>query len=219
MRNVLLINGSPRGKGTSVVLLELCRTYLAAKGFSPQLIHLYPGMKKPEGLYQAVAAADTIVFCGPSYINTYPADTTAFFEALQQQPKLLHGQSLYGIIQGGMPYVHTHICGLSLLKMFCKKCNMTYRGGFVMGLGAYLNGRPVTDLPHGKKVLRQLNVFFEHIAKDEVSPPKVYEKVQLRPPSIVGRVMSLRMNHLIDKDLAEHGIDIRQKSPYLGKDV
>lgn len=219
MKNILLINGSPRSAGTSAVLLEQCRMYLAEKGFEPQVMNLYPALKKPDQLYAAVAAADTVVFSGPSYINTYPADATAFLSGLQQRPALLHGQRIYGIIQGGMPYAHTHQCGLSMLEVFCRKCDLAYGGGFVMGMGAYLNGKPINDLPNGKKVMRQLDIFFEHIAKNTFSPPSVYEKAQLRLPAFVWRFMAMRMNCLIDRDLLRHGIDIHQESPYLTENL
>ena len=121
MKEMLLINASPRTKGTSFVLLQMCKSYLEDKGHRVELIHLYPSMSNTDEMWKAIMNADTLIFCGPCYINTYPADTIAFLEELSAHKELLHGQSLYGIIQGGMPYVHTHESGLNLLDMFCRK--------------------------------------------------------------------------------------------------
>ncbi len=215
MRKLLLINLSPRLKGTSFVLAQMCREYLDTRGHSTELIPLYPSLDKPDKLYAAVREADTLVFSGPCYTNTYPADTILLLERLSAQKELLHGQSLYGLIQGGMPYAHTHESGLRMLELFCKKNGLTYKGGFVMGLGAILNGQPISQLPNSKKVTRQLGVFFNHIEKDEEAPRKVYEASLLKMPAFVYGMMAKKMNQSIDKDLLSKGIDIRQPSPYL----
>jgi multimeric flavodoxin WrbA len=178
-------------------------------------MHLYPNLNNPEKIREAVDHADTLVIGGPCYVNTYPADTIALLEDLTGHREVLHGQNMYGIIQGGMPYPHTHESGLSLLEMFCKKSGLTYKGGFVMGLGAMLNGQPITKLPNSKKVIRQLQVFFDHIDKGEDSPKQVYQVAGFKVPSIVYRIMAGTMNRKIDKDLKNHGIDVNQESPYL----
>lgn len=215
MKNILLLNVSPRQKGTSYALLQMCMEYLSDKGHICELIHLYPNLNNPEKIREAVDRADTLVFSGPCYINTYPADTIALLEDLSVHKEVLHGQNIYGIIQGGMPYPHTHESGLSMLEMFSKKCDLTYKGGFVMGLGAMLNGQPITKLPNSKKIIRQLQIFFEHIDKEEDSPRKVYQVARFKVPSLVYRLMAGTMNRKIDKDLKKHGIDVKQKSPYL----
>jgi hypothetical protein len=83
-----------------------------------------------------------------------------------------------------------------------------------MGMGAMLNGQPVTKLPNSKTVIRQLNIFFNHIEKDEISPSQVYQKAQFKLPSFIFGIMAKRMNRTIEKDLRKHGIDIKQRSPY-----
>lgn len=215
MRKILLVNLSPRKEGTSVTLLNMCKKYLDDKVYQIEMVHLYPNLKKLSNLHNSFKEADTIIFSGPCYINTYPADTIYLLEYLRIHEELLHGQKLYGIIQGGMPYAHTHECGLDLLEMFSMKCNVSYMGGFIMGLGAILNGREINLLPNGKKVERQLNVFFEHINKSEQVPKCVYEKAIMKIPSFIYKIMAKGMNKKIDKDLSSRGIDVKQKSPYL----
>lgn len=215
MSEYLLINASPRKQGTSVVLLEQCKAFLASSGHKATLLHLYPALQKPQELVKSVGQADTIVICGPCYINTYPAETIALLDILAANPEALHGQSMYGMIQGGMPYVHTHESGLKMLDMFCRKRGLSYKGGFVMGFGAFLNGRPVAKLPHARKVQKHLNLFFSHIEKNENSKADVYEDAQLRLPGFLAGIMAGVMNRQMKKDLKKHGIDINEKSPYL----
>lgn len=215
MKKVLLINASPRKTGTSFVLGKMCVEYLEDKGHECKLIHLYPSLNNTDMLYEAINRADTLIISGPCYINTYPADMIDFLEKLAKQKEILHGQNLYGIIQGGMPYCHTHESGLAMLKIFGKKCNLNFKGGFVMGLGAILNGQQVNKLPNSKKVIKQLNVFFENIEKDKVSPSEVYKEAQFKVPRLVYRIMSMTMNKKIDNDLKKRGIEVKQVSPYL----
>lgn len=217
MTKILLVNLSPRKEGTSVVLLNMCKKYLENKDNQIKMVHLYSNLNKLNNLNNSIKDADTIVFSGPCYINTYPADTIRLLEYLNVHVELLHGQNIYGMIQGGMPYAHTHESGLELLSIFGKKCNVSYKGGFVMGLGAMLNGREVTTLPNGKKVKNQLTIFFEHINKGEHVPKYVYEKSMMKVPSLVYKIMAKGMNKKIDKDLKKRGINVNQLSPYMQK--
>jgi multimeric flavodoxin WrbA len=215
MNHFLLINLSPRKDGTSVTLLTACNDWLQSKGHAAVIMHLYPSLKDPAALFDAVSQADTLVFSGPCYINTYPADTVWLLQELAARPQLLHGQAVYGMIQGGMPYAHTHTSGLSMLTLFARQSGLNYKGGFVMGLGAMLNGQPLSKLFNAKAVIRQLNAFFDHVEKGEGSPPEVYEASMLKWPRIKYRLMAIAINRMMDKDLAAHGIDIGQPSPYL----
>lgn len=215
MKRFALINLSPRRDGTSMTLLNACKDHLEARGHAVTVTHLYPGLKNPDALFSAVAEADTLVLGGPCYINTYPADTTWLLQQLAARPQLLHGQQMYGIIQGGMPTMHTHASGLSMLEIFASQCGLDYKGGFVMGLGAMLNGQPLTKLFNAKAVIRQLGVFFDHMEKGELSPPAVYEASQLRWSPFRYRLMSLMINRMMIKDFKSRGIDITQPSAYL----
>lgn len=216
MKKFLLINLSPRRKGTSVMLGEMCREYLEQRRHQAVLIHLHDYLNDPSKLLKAVGDSDTVILTGPCYVDTYPADTVAFLELLSDSGAL-RGQDLYGIIQGGMPYAHTHDSGLTMLSCFGRKCRVQYKGGFALGFGAMLNGQPVSRLPNAKKVMRQLKVFFEHIEKGEESPRSVYEAAQMKLPKFVCRLMSGWMNRHIDRDLRAHGVDPRQPSTYLSE--
>jgi hypothetical protein len=215
MRNIVAINVSPRKQGTSAMLLDRLKNDLERHENNVLIIHLYNHLQNMETIMDAVNAADAIVVCGPCYGNSYPADTTRLLQELAARPEIFHEQNLYGIIQGGMPYAHTHVSGLNMLKIFAKQVNASYKGGFVMGLGAMLDGRPLNILPNGKKVERRLAEFFEHIRNGEESPDSVYEAALLKIPGFVARILAILMNRKIDKVFAARGMDARQPSPYL----
>ena len=215
MKRYLLINASPRAKGTSAMLAGMLEAHLKSQGHAVSRLALYPHLNRMEALSDAFRDADVLVVLGPCYVNTFPADTYALLEALAAHAEAHRGQKVYGVIQGGMPYAHTHRCGLEALRLFAKSCGLAYGGGFVMGLGAMLNGQGLDRLPNGKKVKKQLDVFFDHVARGEDSPDLVYEKALLRLPSLAWRFMARWANASIDKNQKAHGIDPGQPSPYL----
>lgn len=201
MKNVLIVNASPRPKGTSAMLAALCAARLEKAGLHVERVNLYPALKIPEPLYASVGRADTVVLSGPCYVNTYPADVTAFLEGLAARPEALHGQRLYGIIQGGMPYAHTHESGLNMLGLFARQCGLSYMGGFVLGMGAMLDGGPIDRLFNAKKAKRLLNAFFDHILRGEPSPRQLYLDAQLKLPAFAARLLGMVANRSIDKRL------------------
>jgi len=219
MRKVVAVNTSPRKRGTSAMLLDRLKNNLEKRGDHVIIVHLYSHLKNMQMIFDAVNAADTIVICGPCYVNTYPADTTKLLEELAAQPDILHGQNLYGIIQGGMPYAHTHVSGLNMLKVFSNKVNLSYQGGFIMGLAAMLDGQQLDKLPNGKKVGRQFAVFFEHIHNGKKTPDSVYEKAIMKIPGFVTMILAATMNRRIDKTFAARGMNARQPSPYLNDKI
>ncbi len=214
MKHFLLINASPREKGTTALLALTMRAYLLNKGHTVSLMHLYKHLDKADALVQAFQKADTLVVLGPCYINTYPADTYALLELIANHTQTHHGQRIYGVIQGGMPHAHTHSSGLAALDCFANACGLPYGGGFVMGMGAMLNGQSLDKLLNAKRVKKQLNVFFDHVEKGENSPEAVYKQAEFRMPSFVLRLMARWINGVLDKELKAHGIEKNQPSPY-----
>ncbi len=214
MKHFLLINASPREKGTTALLALTMRAYLLNKGHTVSLMHLYKHLDKADALVQAFRKADTLVVLGPCYINTYPADTYSFLQLIANHTQTHHGQRVYGVIQGGMPHAHTHSSGLAALDCFANACGLPYGGGFVMGMGAMLNGQSLDKLLNAKRVKKQLNVFFEHVEKGENSPEAVYKQAEFRMPGFVLRLMARWINGVLDKELKAHGIEKNQTSPY-----
>lgn len=214
MKKAVIINLSPRKKGTSMMLANRCCEFLITHDYSPKILHLYPNLKDLKPLLETIKESQTILMIGPCYINTYPADTVYLLEEIQKNMEILHGQNLYGIIQGGMPYVHTHESGLKMLELFVLENNLKYKGGFVVGMGAMLNGQPLDKLINGKKAENGFSLFLEHLSKEENSPEALYSDAQLKMPGMVYWLMAKAMNRKIDKDRRKKGIEDHQKSPY-----
>lgn len=209
MSKILIINASPRREGTSAMFCKSCEEFLGGETYQ-----LYSDINSVDWIMPKINEADTIIISGPCYIDTYPAQVVYLLEELAKHPEICHGQKVYGIINGGMPYVHTHDSGLLMLKLFCKECNMHYQGGFVMGLGPLLNGKPLENHINAKKIVPAFHEFLKHVKEGEYSPEQLYINAELKVPSIVTRVLAFSMSKKIDKNLKKHGFDCKQPSPY-----
>lgn len=209
MNKQLIINASPRQNGTSKMLCRRMQKELGA-----EVRNLFDTKTDIQELIDAIDKADTIVIAGPCYINSYPAKVTLLLEELEKQPEKCHGQKLYGIINGGMPYVHTHEAGVRLLELFCDSCNMHYAGGFVFGLGAALNGQELETHMYAKKVVPAFEAFTEHIKNGEDSPRMLYTQAEKKVKGLLAGFLAFLLCRSNNKMLREHGFDYSMPSPY-----
>ncbi len=196
--DILLICASPRRNGTSAMLLERIRTVTGGEFiFLPQkgsLNELVLNMQK----------AETIVISGPCYINTYPARLIELLETASSAGGF-SGQKLYGIINGGMPYIHTHRHGLMCLQLFAEQNHLSWQGGFVLGGGAILNGKPLERHMSRKKIVPAFDQFIRHIQNGTHSPDSLYENAQSPPPKIIIRMIAKILSAKVEKNLKRYG--------------
>lgn len=151
-----------------------------------------------------MAQAGTIVIAGPTYINSWPSRVMRLMEeAAKLAP--FQGQKLYGIINGGMPYVHTHRSGVDSLKLFCQACGLSWQGGFVLGGGAMLDGQPLEKHMSARRVVPAFAAFAGHIALGEPSPDSLYMAAQPAPGKLFARVGAFMLTAMVNRRLKKHG--------------
>lgn len=213
--NYIIINLSPRKKGTSNMLTEYFADRLKSEVNVIETCDLYSHLDKMDNLLNKIKASDTIVLIGPCYVDSFPADTINLLMAMSSKEGILHGQSLYGFIQGGMPYIHTHEHGLKLLSCFSDEVDVNFKGGFVMGGGAILDGKPLEHIIGAKKMVPAVNEFIEYIKSNKISPEELYINVAAKMPALIARMLAFIMNKMIKKSLKEKGIDYKALSPYI----
>lgn len=212
--NYVIINLSPREKGTSTMFTKYFENRIKSDINFVETVSLYKYIKNIDIVINKIKEADSIIMIGPCYVTSYPADTINLLDKMSSEEGILHGQSLYGFIQGGMPYVHTHEHGIKLLESFAQKENVNFKGGFVMGGGAALNGQPLEKILGAKKIVPAVNTFIEHIKNDEEASKNLYKDAEMKIPYLITKMILIMMNKNIKKDLNKRGIDYNQKSPY-----
>lgn len=213
--NYIIINLSPRKKGTSNMLTEYFADRLKSEVNVIETCDLYSHLDKMDNLLNKIKASDTIVLIGPCYVDSFPADTINLLMAMSSKEGILHGQSLYGFIQGGMPYIHTHEHGINLLSCFSDKADVNFKGGFVMGGGAILDGKPLDHIIGAKKMVPAVNEFIENIKNNKFSPEELYMNAITKMPALIAKMLAFIMNKMIKKSLKEKGIDYKVPSPYM----
>ena len=209
MPKFLILNASPRENGTAHMLCMRLQQSLAGDYMS-----LYQKPHSLESLLLKIKQADTIVLVGPCYVNTFPGQVTELFEYLADHTKELQGKVWYGIIEGGMPYTHTHQSGLKHLEYFCKSCGMSYNGGFMITIAPLLNGQPLEKHKMAKKILPAFEQFTNAIKTKSVSPDSLYENLEGKMSLIFTKCFAFFMSHMTDKQIKANGFDPKQKSPY-----
>ncbi len=203
--SLLLINASPRLKGTSVMLLHRIQRVTGG-----ELVHLYQG--EITAVLEKMKSAEKIVISGPCYVNSYPSRVVHLLEEAKQS-EMGENQKLYGVINGGMPYVHTHKSGIDSLELFAEQCGFTWMGGFVLGGGAMLDGRALEKHLSSKKVVPAFDAFTQHILEGEPSPDVLYTQAQTPPGIVMTHVFARLLSFLVTRKLKKQGLHPSDKYP------
>lgn len=172
-----------------------------------QLVHLYTeDLGELAGL---MAKSLRIVISGPCYINSFPGRVTALLEeAAMINP--LFSPKLYGIINGGMPYIHTHVSGLEHLQLFCQATDYTWQGGFVLGGGAMLDGAPLEKHLRARRIVPAFDQFVDHIARATLSPDELYLTSQTGFSPLITHIMAWLLSWRVRRSLKKHGVSLRR---------
>ncbi len=205
---LLLLCASPRKQGTSAMLLR--RIQKSAGG---DLVFL-PQQGDFTEVLAAMRRADSMVISGPCYVNSYPARLYQLVEAAAREGGFA-GQKLYGIINGGMPYTHTHRHGLDMLSLFAGGCALTWQGGFVLGGGAMLDGKELEKHLSRRRLVPAFDRFIQHIKAGSPSPDNLYEDAQKPLGRLLTLLMAKLLTRMAEKRIRQHGHDPNAPNAYL----
>lgn len=202
----LIILASPRKKGTSAML---CETLQKKNG--GEIVHLFGD----QSVVDKCLKAQVITIIGPCYINSYPGDVVALLCQLAQYQTQLAGKKMYAVIQGGMPYMHTHDHGIKMIERFCNTMHMHYMGGFVLGGGPILDGKPLNNLPfNGKKAAAVFDQFATHVSLCQPTDDSLYQSLEMPIKGPFAWGLAKFLSHMKIKQLRQKGINPNEKSPY-----
>lgn len=196
-KKILLICASPRKKGTSVMLLKRMQQSIGG-----EILYLY--QSEIAEIVRKMQEVDVIVISGPCYINSYPSVVTRLLETAARQSDW-KPTSVYGIINGGMPYIHTHISGLHHLELFCQAVGLKWQGGFVLGGGPILDGQPLEKHPSQKKLVPAFRQFVNHVEANTPSPASLYENAQTGFGPIMTHLVARLLSFATTRRLKKHG--------------
>ena len=149
-RNVLMMVGSPRGKGSaSLALGNYLLEGLSKAGCTVSTVTLYAALATEErerDFLRQVDQADLLVLATPLYVDSLPArviealELIAGYRGAQTQPRPLQFAAL---INCGFPEARHNESALRICRQFARETGLEWAGGLGFGSGGVVTGQPL----------------------------------------------------------------------------
>jgi len=139
--SVLFINGSLRGERANSKRF-LNRIIPDIKG-DIDFINLNSYLKNPDELKNKILSAEKVVLGMPLYVDGIPSAPLRMMEMIEKCVTLdeaFAGKKIYVVTNMGLFESKQLVNLLSMVKLWCDKCNFTYGGGLAIGAGEMMTG-------------------------------------------------------------------------------
>lgn len=175
MKNIVLINGSPKVNEESVskYLAQTAMSHMDDSCCSKTLINVRQSITshKTREDFETMANADAIVIAFPLYIFCMPGILTRFLEDYYkyyiENRSSCKSPRVYAIVNCGFPESDINLEAVRVIKSFCRHINANFRFGIMLGGGPMFLG--AKDASFMKKAMGSLNNGFLSIANDIMS--------------------------------------------------
>ncbi|WP_243311944.1 NADPH-dependent FMN reductase [Fundidesulfovibrio agrisoli] len=182
MRRVLLLAGSPRAGGVSLMLGRELLERMAALDFATEVRTLRVSglLDAQEGrarLHAAFAWADTVVLSAPVYVDSPPAQVLKALEFLAAEPwRGDEPKRFCALFCCGFPEAsHTAIC-LDVSRIFARKAGLEWAGGLGFGGSGALGGQSLAARGRmAAPVARALDMAAQALTDGRPVPPEARE--------------------------------------------
>ncbi|HAV90856.1 hypothetical protein [uncultured Eubacterium sp.] len=139
--SILFINGSLRGEraNSKRFLNRIIPDIKGDIGF----INLNSYLKNPDELKNKILSAEKVVLGMPLYVDGIPSAPLRMMEMIEKCVTLdeaFGGKKIYVVTNMGLFESKQLVNLLSMVKLWCDKCNFTYGGGLAIGAGEMMTG-------------------------------------------------------------------------------
>ncbi len=168
MEQVLLINGSPKNKNsTSLMLGQYILRKLSKKNFKTDTIHLLSMLNNNlDEIFEKISESDLLILSFPLYVDSLPSHVMKFFEVMSKN-NLKH-QKIMAIGNCGFPESFHIKTALKICKNFAEKKNLHWIGGLAIGAGPMFNGRSIEEMGFlTRKLIQGFNMVVLSIIRNE----------------------------------------------------
>ncbi len=146
-KRVLLLNGSPRKKGTSFSFVRTIKMLVQDFDSTAQIVHVvdyFDGKESIDSLKGLTAQSDIIAMVSPLYADTLPYMDEWLLERLADEWESgLRGKGFFAVGQCGFPDITRVQPLLDACRFFSEETGMNWLGGLAYGGGAIINGAPL----------------------------------------------------------------------------
>ena len=185
MKNIILVNGSPKGKKScSNYLLETIKENIEKDNIVSELI-INDNRIKREEKFNILVNSDVIIIAFPLYVDCLPSCVISFlqeFENYLNNKKIEKEIILYGIVNCGFFEGEQNKYALKVLKNYTNHISfLTYGGGLGIGGGAFLGGSQ--SIPWQAKIRsdgkKNLDILCEAIDRKIIRKDNVYTNITM----------------------------------------
>ncbi len=221
-RKMLLINGSPRKKGTSHAILAALQQLAEEKGLEAEAVHaidFLDGKADMGSLRPVIRESAALCLSAPLYFDALPYPAIWFLERMQEAyPNELKGKALFAISQGGFPDDTLHKPPLEQCRIFAIQNGMNWCGGLAHGGGAIINGTPLSKLgKKGKRMAAGLRMALDAASSGKQMPEEAKKLFSNRVPRWLLPLLGMLLNQMARNTAKKTGSDYLCK-PYLDKE-
>ncbi len=169
MRRIVAINGSPKTKGVSAMLLEQLGGRLQGKLEIEQAMKL---LKTPEKLAD-ILSADCLLIVYPLYVDALPAPLLKVLTLLEEAAQTVAQDQplpkVYALCNCGYAEPQQISLSFKMLQHFCSRAGLTWQQGVAIGAGGFLQPK-MKDLTKGptKPIAQALDALAKAVDGREV---------------------------------------------------
>lgn len=213
IRNLLLLNGSPRKNGTSYSFARTLGIQAEKNNHIVNIVHVYDyfdGKETIDSLWELIAQCDCIGLIAPLYVDTLPYPDIWLLEILKQQnyQDLLTDKDFFVICQYGFPDITRSEPLLNTCEFFAKDCKMHWLGGLGYGGGPMINGTLIEDLgKQGKKITAVFDKLLDAVMYRKSIPIDCQAQFGVKIPKYMYPFLSFYLNGKAYKEAKKHGIE------------
>lgn len=216
-KRLLLLNGSPRKKGTSYSFSRTIKILAETSGNMTDIVHIidyFDGREDFVGLKAKLSQSDVIAVIAPLYADTLPYPAIWFLEKLSgEYGGELSGKGFFAIGQCGFPDITRLQPLLDSCRLFAGESGMNWLGGLAYGGGAIINGTLLEELgKKGEKITSGFRLALDNILKGEKIDSAAQELITLKIPKPVLWPLAAFLNNNARKLAKQHGnVDYKRK--------
>ena len=216
-KRMLLINRSPRKKGTSYSFSRTIESLSPDWNYTAEIVHsidYFDGRKDIGHLKGLIEQSGIIGMVAPLYADTLPYPDIQLLERLAAEcGKELKGKGFFAIGQCGFPDITRIEPLLDSCRFFALETGMNWLGGLAYGGGAMLNGAHLEELgKKGEKIISGFRLALDSIFKGEQIPAEAQKLITIKIPKLLYRPLAAYLNNNARKQARENGnIDYKRK--------
>jgi multimeric flavodoxin WrbA len=219
-KKLLLINGSPRKKGTSYSFARTIKLLAENCGNEAEIIHAidyFDGKEKIEHLGGLIAQSDIVAMSAPLYADTLPYQDIWLLEKLAAEcTNELKDKAFFAVGQCGFPDITRIEPLIDACRFFAEDTGMKWLGGLAYGGGPMINGSLLEEIgKKGEKITSGFKSALENILKGEKIAVSSQEMITLKVPKVMYWPLVILMNQMIKKQAREAGNPDYAKKVYL----